>query len=341
MTAAQRFRRLVGLILTFAVTAAAGWPASATRAVGISQDAAPYVRLDGSVYIVGSAGMREVLTRFNELFSQTHPNVRFTMLLDPTAATALGGLAAGVSAFAPMDRAAWPQETRPFRQVHGYEATDVRIGRNCYPAASRTRPPGVYVNTRNPLSGLTLEQVARVFTMGGGTGDLTRWEQLGLTGEWAQRLIHLYGPRDNGGYISALRHSRMDGRPFSRRYEPLASDAAIIQAVADDPYGVGLVGLHEVAVLPPTVRLLPLAENANEPYRVADDETLHAGRYPLAEFLHLYIDKIPGKSPDPLVADYIRLVLSPEGQEIITATGHVPLTPAEAEHERSKLGQFR
>ena len=129
----------------------------------------------------------------------------------------------------------------------------------------------------------------------------------------------------------------MGGFPFSRRYEPLSSVSDIIKAVADDPYGIGLVGPHEIATLPPTVRLLPLGEQA--PFRAADGADLKAGLYPLAEFLHLYINLRPGQAPEPLVGDYVRLVLSADGQQVISAAGHVPLPAREIEDQLAKLNQ--
>ena len=114
---------------------------------------APYVLSDGSVYIVGTDGMQEILKEFNQLFIQTHPGFKFKMLLKGSS-TGIGGLTAGVSAFAPMGRAAWPLEVRPFRQVYSYEPTDIHIGRDGYTASGRISPPAIYVNARNSLGAL-------------------------------------------------------------------------------------------------------------------------------------------------------------------------------------------
>ncbi|MEO6874895.1 MAG: substrate-binding domain-containing protein [Opitutaceae bacterium] len=330
-------RCLAGLLIVGTLTASAGELPRNESAADLRPKGATYWRSDGSINIVGSAGLRELLTEFNQRFARTHPGISFTLHLDPSGATGLGGLAAGVSAFAPMDRAAWPQETRPFRQVYGYEVTDICIGRQGYAPATGLGPPVLCINARNPLAGLTVGQATRIFTRGSDEGDLTHWSQLGLTGDWGERVIHLYGPRDNGGFVSALRHSRMGGWPLSRRYEPLATTAGILQAVVDDPYAIGLIGVHEAAALPNGVRLLPLAAIAHTPFRMADGADLAAGRYPWGDFVHLYINLAPGQPLDPLVRDYLRLVLSPEGQALIAAAGHVPLTAPEVGGELAKF----
>jgi len=303
---------------------------------------APYVLPDGSIYIVAGAGMEPILKQFNELFVKTHPGFKFKMLIKGGAATAPGGITAGVSAFALMDRDAWPQELRPFRQVYGYEPTAIRIGHAGYCASGRSCPPGIYINVRNPLAGLTTEQVARIFTAGGGQGDLTHWSQLGLKGEWATRAIHVYGPRDNGGWASAMRDGRMGGFPFTRRYEPLTDDAEIIKALAEDPYGIALVGSYEAKALPSAVKLLPLAEKEGAAYAAASYDDVLAGNYPFSPFLHLYVNRAPGKPLDPFVKEYARLVLSPEGQAIVadqknSDSGYLPLTAREISTQLSKL----
>lgn len=317
-----------------------------TVAARIQEPIAPphdarYVLSDGAIYIVGSDGLQGILTRLNELFARKHPGFKFRLLLKGSSYTAMGGITAGVSAFAPMDREAWPLEIRPFRQAYGYEPTAIRIARIGYSAPGRPRPPAIYVNSRNPLPGLTIEQVARIFTTGGAKGDLTQWSQLGAKGTRAGRAIHVYGPRDDGGYATGLRHTLMESRPFSRRYESLPTDADIIRAVADDPYGIALVGPHNAKDLLLTARMLPLAEKEGAAYSTAGYDDVMAGRYPLSPVLHIYVNRAPGKPLEPWIREYLRLALSSEGQEVIRlmskSEGLFPLTREEAERELAKL----
>lgn len=328
-------------IITFCLAARAAAQESASfhpQPVALPLNAT-YVLADGSVYIVAGEDARAMLTKFNELFVKTHPGFKFKLLLKGSSATAPSGLTTGVSAFAVMDREMWPLEVRPFRQTYGYAPTDIRIGHNGYFAPDQTRPPGIYVNARNPLAGLTLEQVSHIFTTGGGSGDITRWNQLGLQGDWTERVIHIYGPRDDGGFASAIRDQLMGGFPFARRYEPLPSYEEIIKAVAEDPYGIALVGFFE-AKLTPAVRMLPIALKENAPYSTASYRDVMKGLYPFSTFLHLYVNRAPGKSLDLFVKEYARMVLSREGQAIIAAEksrGYVPLSAWEAAEELKKL----
>jgi phosphate transport system substrate-binding protein len=316
-------------------------PAYQPRPVAALIDAS-YLSTDNSILIIGSEGTGSLLKKFNELFVATHPGLKLTLMAKGLPSVGLYGIITGVSAFALLDREIWPLETRPFRQIYGYEPTGIRIGRAGYAAPGRMNPPGIYVNAKNPLRGLTVEQVARVFTTGGGSGDITSWGQLGLPGEWSQRVIHLYGPRDDGSMASAMRHAKLGGFPFARRYEPQSTSAQIMQAVADDPYGIALAGFSDVTQLSAAVKMLPLATEEGQPYAGAGLDEVTAGTYPFAQYLMLYVNREPGKPLDPFIKEYARLVLSREGQAIIAAQksspgGYLPLTASAVAREVNML----
>jgi phosphate transport system substrate-binding protein len=310
------------------------------RPVELAKDAG-YVLADGSVYVVGNDGMEEMLEQLNGLFAKTHPGMRFTMLLKGSS-TGIGGLTAGVSAFAPMGREAWPTDLAGFRELYGYEPLAIRVGYDGYgPRPKRKNPPAIYVNAKNPLASLTVEEAARIFTTGTPGGDLTRWNQLGLKGAWAQRAIHPYGPRDDGGLGTAMRVAHMGKRPYTARYEPLEKNADAVRAVADDPYGIALTGFFDAATVP-GVKLVPLAAAEGAPAAAPTYENVASGRYPYAPNLYFYLNRAPGKALDPLVKEYLRLVLSKEGQDIIASQkeseeGYVPLNPADVAAELAKL----
>jgi phosphate transport system substrate-binding protein len=302
---------------------------------------APYLLPDGSIYIVGDDTMEPLLKRLNELFVQTHPGIRFTLVLR-SPPTGIDGIQAGVSLFAPVAHDAWETEIEPFKRLTGYRPLDVRIGRRGYAGAGRENPPGIYVNANNPLPQLTLDQVARIFTTGQMPSDLRHWSQLEVGGEWAKHAIHLYGTRDDGRTVTALRTARFGGLPFGRHYEALADDADVLQALASDRYGIGIVWSVEGASVSREVRLVPLSESPAAPPSRAEYEDVRRGRYPLSPYLHLYIRSAPGEPLDPVVKEYVRLALSFVGQHIIEELkdgkqAYVALAPEEAVRELAKI----
>jgi phosphate transport system substrate-binding protein len=249
-----------------------------------------------------------------------------------SSAVPLQALAVGASAFAPLEREPWPTETRPFRQLHGYEPTAIRIG--WIPAGAQAKVPGFYVNGANPLSRLSLEEIGRVLTIGDRRGDVAYWSQLGLQGDWAGHAIHFYGPPDDGRAFTSFRVRHLNARPLNQRYETLADDQATAAAVANDRYGFAWLaappstpGIRRLLVSPlPQPRASPAA-------RVAED--------PMATPVSIYVDLPPGAGVARDARVFVGFLLSKEGQAMIAARGReigfVPLLPFEAAAELDKL----
>ncbi|PPT92935.1 PstS family phosphate ABC transporter substrate-binding protein [Xanthomonas theicola] len=338
-------RTLLGLALLGATVAAAAAeppPAYVPRPVAAPAGAS-YLTGDGAVTIVGNDGLQDVIDRLDALFVRHHPQVRFATVMRGSS-TGMPALAAGATLFAPLTRDMWPGDRAAFRQLHGYDATPVRIGYNGYgPRPPHKTPPAVYVHADNPLAGLTLAQVARIFTDGQDGGDLATWSQLGLDdGAWADRRIHAYGLRDDGGFATGLRIARLGGRPFALKYEALPSREAVIRAVAADRYGIGLLGWIDAAAVSSQVRVLPLAQAPGEPFHGPDHASVRQGRYPLSAAVQFYVDRAPDRPLDPLVKEYLRLALSREGQALLEAQrdaeeGYVPLSAEDLARERQRL----
>lgn len=304
-------------------------PATLLGLVSVSMAAdATYVE-DGTICIIASSRFEPLLTGLNRLFARDHPGTNFRLVLRPTSVVGLQALAVGKTAVAPLDRDAWPLETRPFRQLHGYEPTAIRIGRVGYAAGEH--PPGFYVHRENPLTSLTLDQAARVFTVNNAAGDLTHWHQLGLQGNWAERAIHVYGPPDNGRTFTAMRLRHMGGHPLTRRYEALSQEDEAAAALRQDRYGIAYLESYRGGDL----KFLPLTPAESGPSTKTESFSAIAHN-PLYPPLQLYIDRAPGAQLDPLVSAYVRLALSPAGQGLV-ATRDLPLLPGEVSAELEKL----
>jgi len=310
------------------------------RTVALPKDAA-YLRADGSIAIVGEDAMLPILTKFNVLFVETHPGFKFWMALKGSA-TGIGAIADGVTAFAPMGREARPTELFAFRQRWGYDTTEVRIGYNGYGGPARKTPPGIYVHAGTPIPGLTVDQIRRILTIGGATGTIASWNELGLGGPWAKRRIHVYGPQDDGGFATALRMTKFGGRPFAPSYEALDGVPALLDAIAADPFGLALINTVDSRKVPSAAVMVPLATADGAPFALPTYEQVRAGHYPFSYCTHLYFNRRPGAPLDPLAKEYARLALSSEGQAIIASEsngpeGFVPLRPDEIAGELAKL----
>jgi phosphate transport system substrate-binding protein len=307
------------------------------REVTIVQRGPGYVAPDGSLSIIGSDTLTTIMPDVLAAYARHAPKVRFTADLRGSS-TAMPALTAGTTIFAPMGRELWENDLDGFRQVKGYDPVRIRVAYASHgPRRDGKTPPAIYVNTRNPLAGMSMAQVKRVFAAGAPGGDIADWSMLG----GAAGTIHAYGARDDGGFGSAMRASKLDGLPFSAHYQAMASGKAILAAVAADPQAIGYVTWMEAADTPEGVRVLPLSAQEGGPY-VLPQAGAQRGAWPISYFLNIYIDKIPGKPIVPATKGLLRFLLSDEGQAIIARhtdedDGYVPLNLQDLGAEREMV----
>jgi phosphate transport system substrate-binding protein len=315
---------------------------------------APYVLADGSIYIAGNDLITPVMEKLNRVFVASHPEFKFTLDLHASA-MAVSGVTSGKSALGPMGRDASFRDKDAFASRYGYPITDVQIGWDNNPSPDRfpggKNPPGIWVNVKNPLPALTLKEVRSILTTGSEGGDITFWRQIvgdesaiGLNGgDWSKRMIHVYLPALRGLPILATTRMIWGGNPWTRRAEFLPRAEDVLNAVANDPFGIGFIGWwpddmgwDRQAELGAQVRLLPLEDDEGHVSRGRMGD-----RYPLAGGLRIMVNREPKKPLEPWIKEYLTLALSQEGQDIVASTtqsdGFLPLDRDDVARELAKL----
>lgn len=319
-------------LLPLAVSAAP-LPAYQPRPVEAPVDAS-YRLPDGSIQIVGTEYVQSAVEALDALFAASHPGLRFTLRLRGTG-TAVPALIYGVTLFAPMGREAGELELVPYKKIVGAAPLELRVAH-----ASNTSPTlptslALYVNQANPIERLTLAQVEQIFGSGSAQGDITRWSQLGVTGDWGARVIHPYGTPETGGFGAHMKRHQLHGMPFSPAYEAAPNTKAILQRVAGDAAGIGFAAIGSPA---PGVKTVAIANEAGA-WSKGSAADVGAGAYPFGRYLYFSVRRTPGRALDPLVREYMRMVLSREGQAILSAgaDGFLPLDAREAAEELARL----
>jgi phosphate transport system substrate-binding protein len=219
-----------------------------------------------------------------------------------------------------------PTEIDQFEQKYGYKPTQIRTS---YDALA------VWVNKDNPLEKLTLAQVDAIFSKGrkrAYKSDLKTWGQLGLTGDWANRPISLYGRNSASGTYGFFKEHAMLNGDYKDTVKEQPGSASVVQGVTEDRFGIGYSG---IGYKTSGVKALQLAEK--DAFFDGGYGNVTSGKYPLWRFLYLYVNKAPGKSLDPLVREFVKLILSREGQEVVVKDGYLPLSPAIVKEEQAKL----
>ncbi len=319
----KRFFGAVAMISLVAAVAQA-------QAVKVDPAIAAYPKtsgVSGNVNSVGSDTMNNLMTLWAEAFLKMYPNVK-VQVEGKGSSTAPPALIAGTSQFGPMSRAMRATEIDQFESKYGYKPTQLRTS---YDALA------VYVNKDNPIEKLTLAQVDAVFSKTRRRGykqNVTTWGQLGLTGDWANRPISLYGRNSASGTYGFFKEHALGNGDYKDSVKEQPGSASVVQGVTEDRFGMGYSG---IGYKTSGVKLVPLAEKEGAAYSDGNYGDVKTDKYPLHRFLYLYINRAPGKPLDPVVKEFCKLIFSKEGQEVVIKDGYLPLPAEIVKQELAKI----
>jgi phosphate transport system substrate-binding protein len=309
-----------------AVLAASATLAQA-QAVQVDSSIASYQKtsgVSGNINSVGSDTMNNMMALWAETFRKLYPNVKI-QIEGKGSGTAPPALIAGTSQFGPMSRPMKASEIDQFEAKYGYKPTQIRTS---YDALA------IYVNKDNPLQKLTLAQADAVFskTRRRGGKDVKTWGDLGLTGDWAARPVSIYGRNSASGTYGFFKEHVLQTGDYRDTVKEQPGSASVVQGVTEDRFGIGYSG---IGYKTSGVKALQLSDKGE--FFDGSYGNVTSGKYPLSRFLYIYVHKAPGKPLDPLVKEYLKLILSKEGQEVVVKDGYLPLTAAIVAEELKKL----
>lgn len=283
--------------------------------------------LSGTLTSIGSNTMSSLMVYWEKGFRKYHPTVQIQMDAKGSG-TAPAALIAGTAQLGPMSRVMMQPEIKAFTRKHGYEPAAFAVAMDTV---------AVYVHKTNPIEGLTMEQLAAMFSdsRDGDRGAMTTWGELGLTDEWADAPISLYGRNVLSGTYGYFRAHVLNHAEFRKNLNVEPGSASVVQAISEDQFGIGYSGIgYEIA----TVRALPLAAKEGLPFKEAHHyQNAVDGSYPLRRQFYLYVNRAPGKPLPPLIAEFLKFVYSSEGQQKVIQAGFFPLPPDVMEQELKKL----
>jgi len=285
--------------------------------------------ISGNVNSIGSDTMNNLMTLWGEGFAKFYPNVKL-QVEGKGSSTAPPALIGGTAQFGPMSRKMKSKEVDEFEKAFGYKPTAVRTSMDAL---------AVYVNKDNPIESLTLKQVDAIFSKtraGGYPTEIKTWGELGLTGNWASKPISLYGRNSASGTYGYFKKHALFKGDYKNTVKEQPGSASVVQGVTEDRYGIGYSGIGYITS---GVRAVPLAKKDNSRSYAANMKNVMTGKYPLARFLYIYINKEPGKPMDPLVREFLKFVFSREGQQVVVKDGYLPLPYKIVKQELAKLSE--
>ena len=316
---------LAGLVLV-AVAA----PPLAAQPAQVDAGIAAYQKtsgVSGNISSVCSDTLNNLMTFWAEGFQKQYPNVRI-QIEGKGSSTAPPALISGTAQLGPMSRAMKAEEIDEFEKKYGYKPTPVRVAVDGL---------AVYVNKDNPLAELTLQQIDAVFSKtrkGGYKSKIGSWADVGLGGEWAGRPMSLYGRNSASGTYGYFKEFALFKGDYKDEVKEQPGSASVVQGVTEDRFGIGYSG---IGYSTSGVKPLRLAKQAGDPFYSTAAEDVLSGKYPLSRYLYVYVNKAPNKPFDPLVREFVRFVLSKEGQEIVVKDGYLPISARLVEEEHAKL----
>ena len=271
--------------------------------------------ISGDIQLIGSDTMLGQVTELSEGFKKRYSSVTIGIEAE---GSSFGppALISGKALFAPMSRAMKAKEVDDFKKKFGYPPVAIPTSIDMLT---------VYVHQDNPIKGLTLQQVDAVFSRtlkGGAPKVLTTWGELGLTGEWANKPITLYGRTSASGTNRFFREHALFNGAFREEVQEQTGSSSVVKEVANDKYAIGYSGMGSKTE---GVRSLQLAQDYKSEYYAPIPEHAYSGDYPLTRFLFLYLNYAPGTELEPLGREFIYYLYSQQGQSDVVRSGFLPV----------------
>ncbi|SIS16585.1 phosphate ABC transporter substrate-binding protein, PhoT family [Aquipseudomonas alcaligenes] len=282
--------------------------------------------VSGNLSSVGSDSLANLMTLWAEEYKKAYPNVNI-QIQAAGSSTAPPALTEGTANLGPMSRAMKDNELQAFEAKYGYKPTAVPVAIDAL---------AVFVHKDNPIKQLTMQQVDGIFSVTKlcGGSDISKWGDLGLTGEWADKPIQLFGRNSVSGTYGYFKEEGLCKGDFKANVNEQPGSASVVQSISST---VNAIGYSGIGYRTASVRAVPLVNKKGE-VEEANETNALSGKYPLARFFYVYVNKAPNKPLSPLEAEFVKLVLSQQGQQVVVKDGYIPLPLKVIEKTKQELG---
>ncbi len=321
----MKMRKLLALCGAVALSASV----ANAQTIQVDADLPSYEKvsgISGNLNSIGSDTLNNLMTLWAEGFKKVYPNVN-VQIEGKGSSTAPPALIEATAQLGPMSRAMKSKETDEFEKKFGYKPTPIRTSLDSL---------AVFVNKDNPIQGLNIQQVDALFSKNRKCGaplDTATWGDLGLTGNWASAPISLYGRNSASGTYGFFKKVALCKGDYKDTVKEQPGSASVVQGVSEDRSGAGYSGIGYTTS---GVRPIPLVKEGSD-YVEPTYGNVASGKYPLSRFLYVYVNKEPNKALDPLTKEFLKFVLSKEGQEIVVKDGYYPMSAKLVNEDRAAM----
>ena len=172
---------------------------------------------------------------------------------------------------------------------------------------------------------MSMEEVDAIFSKTRRRGhlvDIDTWGKTGMNGAWKNTTVSIYGRNSASGTYGFFKKKVLKKGDYKNRVKEQPGSASVVQGVTEDQGGIGYSG---IGYRTSGVRVIPLSAKSGENFYEPTFVNASTGKYPLARFLYVYVNKAPGKSLPPLVSEFLKFMYSKEGQMVVIKDGYFPL----------------
>jgi phosphate transport system substrate-binding protein len=279
--------------------------------------------VSGTVNSIGSDTLNNLMTFWAEGFQAQYPNVQI-QVEGKGSSTAPPALIEGTAQLGPMSREMKKEEIDAFEKKYGYKPYGVRVAVDAL---------AVFAHKDNPIKGLTLAQVDGIFssTNKAGGKSITDWGD--VLPAWKGRAVSVYGRNSASGTYGFFKEVALKKGDYRATVKEQPGSSAVVQGIGAEPEAIGYSGIGYITS---SVRALPIGKDENSLVEANFDNCLN-GTYPYARFLWVYVNKKPGMAMDSTTKEYLKFVLSKEGQEIVVKDGFYPVSSKVVEETLADL----
>ncbi|MNJ11832.1 Phosphate-binding protein PstS precursor [compost metagenome] len=317
--------------LMAALTFVAAGVATANAVAAVDPAIPTYTKttgVSGNLSSVGSDTLANLMTLWAEAYKKEYPNVNI-QIQAAGSSTAPPALTEGTANLGPMSRKMKDVELQAFEQKYGYKPTAIPVAVDAL---------AVFVHKDNPIKGLTMAQVDAIFSstrLCGAKAGVKTWADLGVTGDLANKPVQLFGRNSVSGTYGYFKEEALCKGDFKPNVNEQPGSASVVQSISSSLNGIGYSGIGYKTA---SVKTVPLAKKDGGAFVEDNEANALNGTYPLSRFLYVYVNKAPNKPLAPLEAEFVKLVLSQAGQQVVVKDGYIPLPAKVAEKALADLG---
>jgi phosphate transport system substrate-binding protein len=297
--------------------------------------------------LVGADTLDEICFGWAKIFRRTYPDLSVTLALAGTD-EAMPGLVNAKADLAPTGHEMVGDDEKAFIDKFGYEPFGIKVATGSLLSPAVISTMVVVVDRDNPIQHLSFAELDAIYSTSRkrGHADIRTWGDLGLTGAWHDRPIHTYGVRPQNGIAWFFNLNVMQRGEWKSQVEVVkgSKDASgtfvssfnvVAREMQAHPGGLSYSLLKDVK---PNQRIVPISDKDGGPFVLPTRENVYGHQYPFSRFVYIYVNRKPGTALEPKVKEFLRMVLSQQGQGVIAQEGvHMPLTPAVLKEELAKL----